>query len=170
MTKTARFPLIATALFAAALISACGSGGDDDPALPGDNSGDVVAKYIGSWQSDCFKEGSASGRARADFTKNSPTSVSGDIVVYAYLGGSCSGPAVKDEKVLSNFTLTHAGTKSVEGVTADKFTGTADQKNGKLVLYANGNTLRVGDVDGAQDAEGYANAFFDSRYTLKRLN
>jgi hypothetical protein len=170
MMKSTRLPLIAAALAAASLMAACGAGGDDDPALPGDASSDVVAKYIGSWQSDCFKEGSASGRARADFTKNSPTSLSGDIVVYAYLGGSCSGPAVKDEKVLSNFTLNHAGTKTVEGVTADKFTGTADQKNGKLVLFANGNSLRVGDVDGALDAEGYANAFFDSRYTLKRLN
>lgn len=170
MMKPSRFPLFAAPLLVSALLVACGSGGDDDPALPGDSSGDVVAKYIGSWQSDCFKDGSASGRARADFTKNSPTSFSGNIVVYAYLGGSCSGPAVKDEKVLSNFTLTHAGAKTVEGVSADKFTGSADQKNGKLVLSASGNTLRVGDVDGAKDAEGYANSFFDSRYTLKRLN
>ena len=71
---------------------------------------------------------------------------------------------------ITGFTLNHAGTKTVEGVTADKFTGTADQKNGKLVLFASGNTLRVGDVDGSLDAEGYANAFFDSRYTLKRLD
>lgn len=169
MTKPLRFPLIAATLAATALLAACG-GGDDDPALPGDSSGDVVAKYIGSWQSDCFEEGSASGRARADFTKNSATSFSGNIVVYAYIGTSCSGPSVKEEKLLTNFTMTHAGTKSIEGVTGDKFTGTSDQKNGKLVLYVNGSSLRVGDVDGAQDAEGYANTFFDSRYTLQRLN
>lgn len=169
MTKPLRFPLIAATLAATALLAACG-GGDDDPALPGDSSGDVVAKYIGSWQSDCFEDGGASGRARADFTKNSATSFSGDIVVYAYIGTSCSGPSVRDEKVLTNFTMTHAGTKSIEGATGDKFTGTSDQKNGKLVLYVNGGSLRVGDVDGAQDAEGYANTFFDSRYTFQRIN
>lgn len=170
MTHPLRFKLLASCFVVAALASACGGKEDDDEALPADSSGDVVAKYIGSWRSDCFKDGSASGRARADFTKTSATSFSGDIVVYAYLGTSCSGPSVKDEKVLTNFSMTHAGTKTIEGVTGDKFTGTADQKNGKLVLYANGAELRLGDVDGAQDAEGYANAFFDSRYTLKRLD
>lgn len=169
MTRPLRFPLLAACLAVAALTAACG-GGDDDEALPGDSSTDLVAKYIGSWQSDCFRDGSASGRARADFTKTSATSFSGDIVVYAYLGTSCSGPSVKDEKVLTNFSMSHAGTKTVEGAAADKFTGTADQKSGKLVLYAEGNTLRIGDVDGAEDAEGYASTFFDSRYTLKRKN
>jgi hypothetical protein len=54
-------------------------------------------------------------------------------------------------------------------VTVDKFSGTSAQKNGKLVMYVNGNTLQLGDVDGPEDAEGYANTFYESRYTLKRI-
>lgn len=167
MTMHPRFKLIAMCLAVAAFTAACG-GGDEDP-LPGDATGDVVAKYIGSWESDCFKEGSASGKARADFTKTSGTSFSGDVIAYAYVGTSCSGPSVRDEKVLTGLSMTHAGTKALGGVTVDKFSGTSTQKNGKLVMYANGNTLQLGDVDGPEDADGYANTFYDSRYTLKRI-
>lgn len=167
MPSTPRFKLIALSLAVAALATACGGG--DDPPLPGDNSGDVVAKFIGSWESDCYADSGASAKLRADFTKASPTSFTGDVIAYGYIGSSCSGPTVKDEKVLTGLSMTHAGTKSIAGVTADKFSGTSSQKNGKLVMYANGNTLQLGDVDGPEDAEGYANTFYESRYTLKRI-
>ena len=162
-----RFPLIALALASAVLLAACG-GGDEDP-LPGDSSGDVVAKYIGSWESDCYADSGASAKVRADFTKTSATSFTGDVIAYAYVGSSCSGPTVRDRKVLTGLVMTHAGTKTIAGVTGDKFAGSSAQKNGKLVMYTSGNVLQIGDVDGAEDAEGYANAFYDSRYTLKRI-
>lgn len=157
-----------TALALTAALAACG-GGDDDPALGGDASGDAVAKYIGSWQSDCYADSGASARARADFTKTSATSFSGGVVVYGYLGGSCSGPSVREEKALTGLSMSHVGTKTVEGLTADKFNGSSDQGEGKLVFWADSNTLRIGDVDAGKDAEGYANGFLDSRFTLKRL-
>jgi hypothetical protein len=169
MTKSLRFPLFAATLTAAALLSACG-GGDDDPAVAGDSSGDVVAKYIGTWESDCYADSGASAKVRADFTKASATSFTGNVVAYGYIGGSCSGPSVRDEKVLTNLSMNHAGTKTVSGVTADKFNGAADQGNGKLVMYTDGSTLQLGDVDAAKDAEGYPNSFYESRYTLKRRN
>ncbi len=157
-----------TALALTAALAACG-GGDDDPALGGDASGDAVAKYIGSWQSDCYADSGASARARADFTKTSATSFTGKVVVYGYLGGSCSGPVVRDENAITGLSMAHAGTKTVEGVTADKFSGSSDQGESKLVLWASGDTMRIGDVDAGKDAEGYANAFLDSRFTLQRL-
>lgn len=166
-SHASRLPLLAVALASAGLLAACG-GGDDDP-LPGDNTGDVVAKYIGSWESDCYAESGASAKVRADFRKTSATSFTGDVIAYGYIGTSCSGRSVKDEKVLTGLSMNHAGTKAIAGVTADKFTGTSSQENGKLVMYATGNTLQLGDVDGPEDAEGYANTFYESRYTLKRI-
>ena len=167
MTKPLRFPKIAAVVAASALIAACG-GGDGGPALSGDSSSDAVAKYIGTWESDCYADSGASAKLRADFTKTSTTSFTGNVIAYGYLGGSCSGPVIKDEKVLTNLSMNHAGTKDIAGVTADKFAGASDQGNGKIVLYAAGNTLQIGDIDGAKDGEGYAESFYDSRYTLKR--
>ena len=170
MTMPHRFKLIAASLAVVSLLAACGGGDDDEPSVSADPSGDVVAKYIGTWESDCYADSGASARIRADFTKTSATSFTGDVIAYGYIGSSCSGPTVKDERVLSNLSMTHAGTKAIAGVTADKFSGKSDQANGKLVMYTDGSTLRLGDVDAAKDAEGYANAFYESRYTLKRRN
>jgi len=158
------FKLIGLSLAIAAL-TACG-GGDDDP-LPGDTSGDLVAKYIGSWQSACYADSGASAHLRADFTKASATGFTGEVVAYAYIGTSCSGPSVKNEKVFTNMVMSHDGTKAVGGVTADKFAGTADQGSKNVLLYVNGNTLQIGDPDAAKDAQGYPNAFYDK--SLSRL-
>jgi hypothetical protein len=151
MTMRPRFPLMALALASAALVA------------------DLVAKYIGSWESGCYDDSGASAKVRADFTKTSGTSFTGSVIAYAYLGTSCSGPSVRSEKVLTGLSMNYVGTKSMAGVTADKFAGSADQKNGKLVLYANGNTLQLGDVEGPADADGYADTFYQSRYTLNRI-
>lgn len=169
MKRIRTLSLIGAALVAASLLTACG-GSDDDPSLDGDNSGDVVAKYIGTWESDCYADSGASAKVRADFSKTSATSFSGNVVVYGYIGSSCSGPSVKDEKVLTNLSMNHAGTKTISGVTADKFNGAADQGNGKLVMYTDGTILQLGDIDEGKDAEGYPNSFYESRYTLKRRN
>ena len=126
MTMPHRFPLIAATLAVASLLAACG-GGDDDPSVAADTSGDTVAKYIGTWESDCYADSGASARVRADFTKTSANSFTGNVIAYGYLGGSCSGPTVKDENVLTNLAMNHAGTKTVSGVTADKFSGASDQ-------------------------------------------
>ncbi|MFN3494245.1 MAG: hypothetical protein ACK40L_07040 [Hydrogenophaga sp.] len=147
------------------LLSACG-GGDDDP-LPTDDSTDVVAKYIGSWRSDCYSDDGASAFLRADFVKASATGFTGDVIAYAYLGTSCSGPAVRVERVLTNMVMSFDGTKPVGTVTADKFSGTADQGSEKILLQVNGNTLQIGDPDASKDAQGYPNAFYDK--SLKRL-
>ena len=169
MKMSHRIPLIAASLAVASLLSACG-GGDDDPSVAADTSGDAVAKYIGTWESDCYADSGASAKVRADFNKTSATSFTGNVIAYGYLGSSCSGPSVKDEKVLTNLSMNHAGTKDIAGVTADKFSGASDQANGKLVMYTDGSTLQLGDVDAAKDSEGYAEAFYESRYTLKRRN
>ncbi len=169
MTMPKRFALIATTVAVVSLLAACG-GSDDEPSVGADTSSDVVAKYIGTWESDCYADSGASARLRADFIKASATSFTGNVIAYGYIGSSCSGPSVKDEKVLTNLSMNHAGTKPISGVTADKFSGAADQANGKLVMFANGSTLQLGDVDGAKDAEGFPETFYDSRYTLKRRN
>ena len=151
------FKLIGLSLAIAAL-TACG--GNDDP-LPGDTSGDLVAKYIGSWESGCYEDSGASAHLRADFTKASATGFTGEVVAYAYIGTSCSGPSVKNEKVFTHMVMSHDGTKVVGGVTADKFAGTADQGSAKVLLTVSGNTLRIGDPDASKDAQGYPNAFYD---------
>lgn len=158
------FKLIGLSLAMAAL-TACG-GGDEDP-LPGDTSGDIVAKYIGTWRSACYEDSGASAHLRADFTKSSATGFTGEVVAYAYLGSSCSGPSVKSEKVFTNMVMSHDGTKDLAGVTADKFAGTADQGSAKVLLYVNGNTLQIGDPDASEDAQGYPNAFYDK--SMSRL-
>jgi len=156
---------VATLAFALLALTACG-GGDEDP-LPSDSSGDVVAKYIGSWRSACYDDSGASAHLRADFTKTSATGFSGEVVAYAYLGTSCSGPSVRSKKVLTNMSVNYAGTKTVGGVSADKFNGTADQGSAKLVLRVDGGTLQIGDPDAAKDGEGFPEAFYDK--TLSRL-
>lgn len=167
MTMPSRFKLIAATIAVAALATACG-GSDGGPALAGDTSGDVVARYIGTWESDCYSDSGASAKLRADFTKTSPTSFTGNVIAYGYIGTSCSGPVVKDKKVLTNMSMNHDGTKEIAGVTADKFSGASDQGNGKVVLYAAGDVLQIGDPDAAKDGEGYPEAFLDSKYTVKR--
>ncbi len=152
------FQLLGLGLFIATL-AACG-GGNDDP-LPTDGSEDPVAKYIGSWRSECYDDSGASAHLRADFTKTSATGFTGEVVAYAYLGTSCSGPSVKQEKVFTNMVMSHDGTKAVGGVTADKFAGTADQGSEKIVLYVSGSTLQIGDPDAARDGQGYPNEFYD---------
>lgn len=166
MTKTTytRFKLIGLGL-AMATLTACG-GGNDDP-LPGDTSGDMVAKYIGSWESECYTDDGASAHLRADITKTSATGFSGDVIAYAYIGTSCSGPSVKSEKVLTNLQMTHVGTKVTAGVTADKFTGTSDQGSSKVLLHSDGTLLQIGDPDSGKDAEGYPSEFIE--YKLSRI-
>ena len=153
-----RLSLIGVSLIVATL-AACG-GGDDDP-LPQDPSNDVVSKYIGSWLSACYDDDGASAHLRADFKKASATSFTGEVVAYAYIGTSCSGPAVKVEKVFTNMVMSYDGSKAVGAVTADKFSGTADQGSEKVLLYVNGNNLQIGDPDASKDAQGYPNAFYD---------
>ncbi|WP_374406993.1 hypothetical protein [Hydrogenophaga sp.] len=167
MTLIPRFTMMSATLAAAALVSACG-GGDGGPALAGDTSGDAVARYIGTWESDCYSDSGASAKLRADFTKTSPTSFTGNVIAYGYIGTSCSGPVVKDKKVLTNMSMNHAGTKDIAGVTADKFSGASDQGNGKVLLYVAGDVMQIGDPDAAQDGEGYPEAFLESKYTVKR--
>lgn len=158
------FKMTAAAL-SVALLAACG-GGDDDP-LPGDPSSDPVAKYVGSWLSRCVSDSGASAHVRADFRKVSPTGLSGDVIAYAYVGTSCSGPSVRDRKVLTNLNLTLVGPTTVSGLAAERFSGSADQGNGKVVLSVSGNQLRIGDPDEGKDAEGYPTSFFDE--VLNRL-
>jgi hypothetical protein len=151
--------------FAAVALTACG-GGKSDP-VAGDASSDAVAKYVGSWESECYDDSGASAELRADFSKSSPDTLGGQVVVYYYIGTSCSGPVVKDDKVLSNVSLQLVGSKAVAGVQADKFNGGSDQGEAKVLLYVNGDTLQIGDVKGAKDAEGYPNEIFE--YALKRI-
>jgi len=147
----------------AALLAACG-GGNDDP-LPGDPSGDPVSKYVGTWISRCVADGGASAHARADFSKLSPNSLSGDVVAYAYAGSSCSGPSVRERKVLTRLSLTLVGPTTVSGLSAERFDGSSDQGTSKVVLSVSGDQLRIGDPDEGQDAEGYATTFFDEVLT-----
>lgn len=158
------FKLVALSLALTALV-ACG-GGDDDP-LPTDPADDVVSKYIGSWLSECYDDSGASAHLRADFTKASATGFTGEVVAYAYIGTSCSGPAVKVEKVFTNMVMSYDGSKAVGTVTADKFAGTADQGEEKVLLHVSGDTLQIGDPDAAKDGQGYPNAFYDK--SLSRL-
>ena len=150
---------------AALALTACG-GGKDDP-VTADTGTDAVAKYVGSWESECYADSGASAELRADFTKAAADTLGGQVVVYYYIGSSCSGPVVKDDKVLSNVSLKLVGTKAVGGVQADKFNGGSDQGSAQVLLYVNGDTLQIGDPDGAEDAEGYPNSFFE--YAMKRV-
>jgi hypothetical protein len=149
-------------------LAACGGSGDDDDPLPTDTGTDAVAKDVGSWKSDCYADSGASALLRADFTKAAADTLGGSVIVYYYIGSSCSGPSVKSDKVLSNISLKVVGAKTVDGVTADKFQGSSDQGTKKTVLYTNGSTLQIGDPDATEDAEGYPNSFF--KYALKRLS
>lgn len=151
------------ALISAALV-ACG--GDDDP-LDTDNSSDPVARYVGSWESRCVADSGASARLRADLSKVTPDTLSGDVIAYAYVGTSCSGPSVRDRKVLSNLRVSLVGSQQTGGVTADRFIGSSAQGEGKVLMYTNGSTLLIGDPDSAKDADGYPTAFL--RESLSRM-
>jgi hypothetical protein len=155
-----------TCLAAATLaLTACG-GGKDDP-IAADTSADAVAKYVGSWESECYSDSGASAELRADFTKTSGTNLGGNITVYYYIGSSCSGPVVKDDKVLSNLSLDLQGPRAIAGVTGDAFAGSSAQGAAKVVLYTSGGTLQIGDIKAAPDADGYATTFY--QYALKRV-
>lgn len=155
---------LAMTAVAAALV-ACG-GGDEDP-VETDNSADPVASYVGSWESRCVADSGASAKVRADLTKASADTLEGDVIAYAYAGTSCSGPSLRDKKVLSNMRATLVGTQETAGVTADRFVGSSAQGEGKILMYTNGTTLMIGDPDAAENADGYPTAFL--RESLSRL-
>ncbi len=146
-------------------LSACG-GSDDDP-IDADTSSDKVAKYVGSWLTDCIKDGSASAEMRADFKKADAETLKGDVVIYGFVGTSCSGPVVATKRVLTNLEMSHVGSSTVDGKDADRFRGKSDEDEGKLVLYVEGNTLYLGDVTDSKDDAGYPRHFYDE--TLQRI-
>ncbi|MEX1165764.1 MAG: hypothetical protein WEK74_02635 [Hydrogenophaga sp.] len=146
-------------------LTACG-GGKDDP-VAADTGTDAVAKYVGSWESECYADSGASAELRADFTKQSAIGLGGNVTVYYYIGSSCSGPVVKDEKVLANLSLELQGPRAISGVTGDGFSGSSAEGSAKVVLYTNGSTLQIGDVKAAPGADGFATTFYE--YALKRL-
>ena len=164
MMLSKSFKLLALSLAVVAL-SACGDGRDDP--LPTDPSGDPVAKYAGSWISECFEDSGASAQARADFTKTSPVNMTGDVIAYAFVGRSCSGPSVKRKKVLTDLNVSFTGTKSTQDRMADKFEGTSAEGKGKILLSTDGTTLLVGDPASPDDAEGFPSTF--RKETLTRL-
>ena len=163
--KFPQLTVLTCSLFAALALTACG-GGKDDP-VAADTSADSVAKYVGSWESECYSDSGASAELRADFTKKSGTSLGGNITVYYYIGSSCSGPVVKDDKVLADLSLELQGARAIAGVTGDAFSGTSAKGSAKVVLYTTGATLQIGDVKAAPDADGYATTFYE--YSLKRI-
>lgn len=159
-----RLRWLATAAVVATL-AACG-GGDDDP-LDTDPSNDPVAKYVGSWETKCYSDSGASARARADLRKVDADTLAGDVIAYAYVGTSCSGPSVRDKKVLSNLVATKVGSQTTAGVTADQFTGTSDQGKSKFLMFTNGSTLLIGDPKSPEDANGYPTEFLEE--SLSRM-
>lgn len=166
MSAPTRFPLRwLAAASVVAILSACG-GGDDDP-LDTDPSNDPVARYVGSWETRCYDDSGVSARARADLRKVSADTLTGDVIAYAYAGTSCSGPALRDRKVLTNLVATKVGSQMVGGVNADQFTGTSDQGKSKFLMFTNGNVLLIGDPKSPEDASGYPTAFFEE--TLTRM-
>lgn len=162
---TRRLTLASLMLAGAAALAACG--GSDDP-VPGDGSSDPVAPYIGSWISRCVADSGASAQLRADFNKTGANSFTGDVVAYAYVGNACSGPSVRDKKVLSNLQMTHVGTSTLNGLPTDRFNGSSSQGEGKVLLSLQNGQLRIGDPDSPDDAQGYPTAFLEE--TLTRLN
>ena len=162
-TQSLRILKVSAAAVCIAVLSACG-GGNDDP-LPGDPSSDPVAKYVGTWLSRCVADSGASAHLRADFQKTSPNSLSGDVIAYAYLGSSCSGPSVREERALTNLSLTLVGPSTVAGLPAERFSGSSDQGDGRVVLAVTGDLLRIGDPDEGRDAQGYPTSFYEEVLT-----
>ena len=170
---------------AVALLTACGGGDDALPPAeepveeaaqaPGPAADaaepapvvDVVSKYVGAWVSECYTESGYSALVRANFGKASNTRITGNVVINAYLGTSCTGAVIQSERLLTNLSLSYDGTKAIGAAKAEKFAGKADQGTGKVLLYLRGNTLQFGDPDAARDAQGYPNAFYDQ--SLQRL-
>ncbi|MEZ5644226.1 MAG: hypothetical protein R3E94_05730 [Burkholderiaceae bacterium] len=142
---------------------ACG-GGNDDP-VAGDPAADPVSPYVGTWLSRCVAESGLSAHLRADFLKTGTQSLAGDVLVFYYLGTSCSGPSVDDDRVLSNLQLTLDGTGVVAGLAAERFIGTSNEGNAHVVMAVNGNQLRIGDPDASKDADGFPTAFLDETLT-----
>ena len=93
--------------------------------------------------------------------------MTGDVIAYAFVGRSCSGPSVKKKKVLTDLNVSFTGTKTTQGRTADKFEGSSAEGKGKILLSTDGTTLFVGDPDSADDAEGFPSTF--RKETLTRL-
>ena len=165
MTKLHSMLKITFAISTVVALIACG--GDPSSPLEGDSSSDPVAKYIGSWESDCYSQDGASARVYADFTKTSASSFTGGLVAYAYLGSSCSSPSVKSKNVLTNMNLSIVGSKMVESSIADMFVGTADQGSTKTVMNADANILKIGDDKSNKDSEGYPTMFFEYKFTRR---
>jgi len=162
-----RFPLrwLATAAVVATL-AACG--GDNDDPLDTDPSSDPVARYVGTWETKCYADSGASAWARADLRKVSADTLAGDVIAYAYVGSSCSGPAVRDRKVLSNLVATKVGSQTVAGMTADQFTGSSDQGKSKFLMFTNGSILLIGDPKSPEDGNGFPTQFLEE--SLSRMD
>ena len=149
-----------------ATLAACG--GDNDDPLDTDASSDPVAKFVGTWETECYADSGASAWARADLRKVSADTLAGDVIAYAYVGSSCSGPAVRDRKVLSNLVATKVGSQTVAGMVADQFTGSSDQGNSKFLMFTNGSILLIGDPKSPEDANGFPTQFLEQ--SLSRMD
>ncbi|TBO28341.1 hypothetical protein EYS42_15155 [Aquabacterium lacunae] len=147
----------AMGLAVAAALSACGGGGDS----AGQASNGTADPYVGTWKSRlCYTGQGGFFKDSIVITKKGDKVYQVDFQIYQYSTNTCTGTGTAVQGDAFSFVNTIVGTKTVEGVTADKTTYTnLNGATAKSVSYTDGKVLRVGDERGATDTDGFPNNF-----------
>lgn len=141
----------------AAVLSACGGGGDDAKLV----SNGTTDPYVGNFQSACIQENpgnpaTTSYRIKRSVVKKSQTVAEVTESYVDYSGPSCAGtgtPVPGNSGTIATVTIN--GTKVVGGKTVDKVTIVEPIGTEKNIIYTDGSSLFFGEDSGTVDAEGY---------------
>lgn len=149
-------------LLSTSLLAACGGGSSSATNDPSD-------KYVGAWGLTCYTySDGTSAQYVLTFAKTTASQFTGTNVANAYPNANCTG-AGTSFNASGNYKMdvTMIGTKSMQGVVADKVIETVDGKSYYDVMYADSSTLRFGG-EGPYDAQGFSNVWHPTVVYTKR--
>ena len=175
------FRVLAACLLAA-LLAACGGGGGNPGTTNGTSGGggsgsggnggnggvtpgaSTVEKYLGTWVQCTQISATDSVLDRLVFAKSSETSMSASVTSTFFATVTCSGPA--GQTLTTNSTVTLAGTKTINGETADRINVTNSSGATKDVLMVrNDGKLYTGSTTGGVDGDGYPTTIEPAGFT-----
>lgn len=151
--------------FLLAALAACGGGGEAAGSTPPRESAAAPAPtdikrsvdpYVGTWQS-CRSNTSVSTIERLVLVKSAADSLQFTLESTTWTQPGCLAPASVLSSQTSTGTITLAGVKNAGGEIVDKIAlvhaGGLEVK--QIMVLRSDDTLHLGDLSGAKDAEGY---------------
>ncbi|MGE0097846.1 MAG: hypothetical protein AB7S86_05805 [Hydrogenophaga sp.] len=158
MYKKIKGALLAGALVACALLTACGGGGGDESLAP---SAAVIDKYLGEWSYPCETVSSVPGSERSTrramtVTKLSSISFDVALVELSFSSLDCSGGSMA--RVFGTARMSHTGTRVVGVEVVDTLVATGPSGSVKLLSLLKDGKLYGDDLSSPLDGDGYHTA------------